>query len=192
MGRNGTMNEKRTPPAPISPEEAARQAYEKELAEAKPVVTLNGVEYRLKYDLWALEQIEAEYGGIRQAFNAMMNGGEGGGIVRTTRKLFAILANCQRNLDRLVLGHSGCGGIEGCYNMCDGTATRARQRTAGKPATKRKIRWTRNTNEKTDEPAADAGPGVLRVRADRRDNDNGSKADESGLDYGHVPDPDGL
>ena len=95
------MNEKRTPPAPISPEEAARQAYEKELAEAKPVVTLNGVEYRLKYDLWALEQIEAEYGGIRQAFNAMMNGGEGGGIVRTTRKLFAILANCQRNLDRL-------------------------------------------------------------------------------------------
>ena len=99
MDRNGTMNENRTPPAPMTPEEAARQAYEKELAEANPWVTLDGVTYRLKYDLWALEQIEAEYGGVRQAFNAMMNGGENGGIVKTTRRLFAILANCQRNLE---------------------------------------------------------------------------------------------
>lgn len=65
-------------------------------AAAKPEVRINGQMYRLRFDLWALEQIEQEFGGIRQAFDAMSSGA---GMVSTTRKLFAILANCQRNLD---------------------------------------------------------------------------------------------
>jgi hypothetical protein len=65
--------------------------------ELKPEVRINGQLYRLRFDLWALEQIEQEFGGIRQAFMAM----DDGSMVQTVRKLFAILANCQRNYDGL-------------------------------------------------------------------------------------------
>ena len=60
-------------------------------------VRINGKLYRLRFDLWALEQLEESFGGIRQAFE-QMNGGK---MVKTVRRLFAILANCQRNLDGL-------------------------------------------------------------------------------------------
>lgn len=60
-------------------------------------VRINGKMYRLRFDLWALEQLEEQFGGIRQAFE-QMNGGQ---MVKTVRKLFAIMANCQRNLDGL-------------------------------------------------------------------------------------------
>lgn len=69
--------------------------------EQKPEVRINGQLYRLRFDLWALEQIEEEFGGIREAFTAMDAGAGGGGMVKTVRKLFAIMANCQRNLDGL-------------------------------------------------------------------------------------------
>lgn len=65
--------------------------------ELKPEVRINGQLYRLRFDLWALEQIEQEFGGIRQAFVAM----DDGSMVKTVRKLFMILANCQRNYDGL-------------------------------------------------------------------------------------------
>ena len=65
--------------------------------ELKPEVRINGQLFRLRFDLWALEQIEQEFGGIRQAFMAM----DDGSMVKTVRKLFAILANCQRNYDGL-------------------------------------------------------------------------------------------
>ena len=79
----------------------------------KPEVRINGKLYRLRHDLWALEQIEQEFGGIQGAFNAIS--GNGPGMVSTVRKLFAILANCQRNLDGLpedvtgeeITGHMG-------------------------------------------------------------------------------------
>ena len=69
---------------------------EQEKASVKPEVRLNGKLYRLRFDLWALEQIEEQFGGMRQAFDAMTSGA---GMVKTIRKLFAIVANCQRNLD---------------------------------------------------------------------------------------------
>ena len=64
--------------------------------EPKPEVRLNGKVYRLRFDLWALEQIEQEFGGMREAFGAMTGGS---GMVGAVRKLFKILANCQRNMD---------------------------------------------------------------------------------------------
>lgn len=64
--------------------------------ERKPEVRLNGQVYRLRFDLWALEQIEEEFGGMREAFKAMT---AGKGMVSAVRKIFAIMANCQRNLD---------------------------------------------------------------------------------------------
>ena len=63
--------------------------------ENKAEVRINGQKYKLRFDLWALEQIENEFGGIREAFGQLT----GGKMVQTVRKLFAIMANCQRNLD---------------------------------------------------------------------------------------------
>lgn len=77
----------------MSDKEIKKKASE----EQKPEVRINGQLYRLRFDLWALEQIEQEFGGIRQAFMAM----DDGSMVQTVRKLFAILANCQRNYDGL-------------------------------------------------------------------------------------------
>ena len=61
----------------------------------KPEVRINGQLYRLRFDLWALEQIEEEFGGIREAFTQL----RGAKMSAAVRKLFRILANCQRNLD---------------------------------------------------------------------------------------------
>lgn len=73
-----------------------KNALQKREDLAKPEVRINGQMYRLRFDLWALEQIEKEFGGVRQAFDAIT---AGSGMVAATRKLFAIMANCQRNLD---------------------------------------------------------------------------------------------
>lgn len=67
---------------------------EKKIAR-KPEVRINGQLYRLRFDLWALEQIEEEFGGVREAF-AQLRGQK---MSHAVRKLFRILANCQRNLD---------------------------------------------------------------------------------------------
>ena len=64
--------------------------------EMKPEVTLNGVKYRLRFDLYALEQVEEEFGGMREAFSSL-SGGKG--MVKTIRSLFRILANCLRSMD---------------------------------------------------------------------------------------------
>jgi len=61
----------------------------------KPEVELNGVTYRLRFDLQALEQIEESFGGLKEAFQAL----RGGGMVKAVRKLFAILANSQKDYE---------------------------------------------------------------------------------------------
>lgn len=61
----------------------------------KPEVRINGQLYRLRFDIWALEQIEEEFGGIREAFGML----RGSSMAKAVRKLFRIMANCQRNLD---------------------------------------------------------------------------------------------
>ena len=61
----------------------------------KPEVELNGQIYKLRFDLQALEQIEEQFGGLREAFQAL----RGGGMVKAVRKLFAILANSQKDYE---------------------------------------------------------------------------------------------
>ena len=61
----------------------------------KPEVELNGVIYRLRFDLQALEQSEESFGGLKEAFQAL----RGGGMVKAVRKLFAILANSQKDYE---------------------------------------------------------------------------------------------
>lgn len=63
--------------------------------ERKPEVRINGQLYRLRFDLDAFEKIQDEYGGVREAFAAL----RGPQMTRTVRKIFAICANSQRNLD---------------------------------------------------------------------------------------------
>lgn len=72
-----------------------KKTEKQEERKAAPEVRINGQRYRLRFDLWALEKIEEEFGGMKEAFQAL----HGGSMVTTARKMFAIMANCQRNLD---------------------------------------------------------------------------------------------
>ena len=61
----------------------------------KPEVRIGGQLYRLRFDLMALEEIEKEFGGVREAFAAL----RGGGMANAVKRLFRIMANCQRHMD---------------------------------------------------------------------------------------------
>ena len=52
-------------------------------------ITIKGKEYGLRFDLYAMEQIEEELGGLKVAFDALREGKQ----LKTTRILFRILAN---------------------------------------------------------------------------------------------------
>ena len=78
----------------------AQREEEKKLMAMKPEVRINGQLYRLRFDMYAFEQVEEQFGGIREAFGAMSPAG-GGKILPVVKKLFAILTNSQRNMDGL-------------------------------------------------------------------------------------------
>ena len=71
------------------------EAIKAEKPAAKPEVRINGNMYRLRFDLGAIEQIQEEFGGSREAFS-QMNGAD---RIKVIRKLFVILANAQRDYD---------------------------------------------------------------------------------------------
>lgn len=52
-------------------------------------VTIDGKEYGLRFDLYAMEQIEDEFGSVKAAFDAV----KGGKQLKSTRALFRILCN---------------------------------------------------------------------------------------------------
>ena len=62
----------------------------------KPEVKLNGVTYHLRFDLYAFEQVEEEFGGIREAFASLTGKA---GMVKSLRSLFRILANSYRSVN---------------------------------------------------------------------------------------------
>ena len=74
----------------------AQKKEEEQLKKIKPEVRINGQLYRLRFDLYAFEQVEEKFGGLREAFNSMSGNGK---ILQTVKTLFAILANSQRNMD---------------------------------------------------------------------------------------------
>ena len=78
----------------------AQRKEEEQLLKTKPEIRINGQLYKLRFDLYAFEQIEEQFGGIREAFNSLSPAG-GGKILPVAKKLFAILANSQRNMDGL-------------------------------------------------------------------------------------------
>ena len=50
---------------------AEQQKEEEQLKNKKPEVRINGQLYRLRFDLYAFEQVEEQFGGLREAFSAM-------------------------------------------------------------------------------------------------------------------------
>ena len=57
---------------------------------------INGVVYGLRFDLSALEQIEEEYGSLKDLFELMK---DGKGQTKLMKRLFVIMANCQREYE---------------------------------------------------------------------------------------------
>lgn len=52
-------------------------------------ITVNGKEYGLRFDLYAMEQVEETFGSVKGAFDGLREGKQ----IKTTRTLFRILAN---------------------------------------------------------------------------------------------------
>jgi hypothetical protein len=52
-------------------------------------ITVNGKEYGLRFDLYAMEQVEEAFGSVKGAFDGLREGKQ----IKTTRTLFRILAN---------------------------------------------------------------------------------------------------
>lgn len=52
-------------------------------------ITINGKTYGLRFDLYAMEQIEEEFGSVKDMFEMLRNGRQ----LKATRTLFKILAN---------------------------------------------------------------------------------------------------
>jgi len=59
-------------------------------------VTIRGKKYELRFDLWALEQIEEEFGGIKKMYENL-GGGDSASLVRALGTVFRILANSARD-----------------------------------------------------------------------------------------------
>ena len=53
-------------------------------------IIINGKEYGLRFDLYAMEQIEEEFGSVKAVFDTLR---EGKRQIKTTRTLFKVLAN---------------------------------------------------------------------------------------------------
>ena len=52
-------------------------------------VTINGKKYGLRFDLYAMESIEEEFGSVKKVFETLKDGAQ----LKATRMLFRILAN---------------------------------------------------------------------------------------------------
>ena len=59
-------------------------------------ITISGKEYPLRFDMYAMEQVEEEFGGIKAMFDAIRGEGEMS-IAKALRIMFRILANSARN-----------------------------------------------------------------------------------------------
>lgn len=60
------------------------------------MISINGKEYKLRFDLYAMEQIEEEFGSLKSVFDAMRTGEK---QVKLTRALFRIMANSQLSFE---------------------------------------------------------------------------------------------
>ncbi len=59
-------------------------------------ITIQGKKYDLLFDMWALEQIEQEFGGVRKMYEGL-SGADGRSLSATMSTVFRILANSARD-----------------------------------------------------------------------------------------------
>jgi hypothetical protein len=59
-------------------------------------IIIKGKKYELLFDMWALEEIEKEFGGVKKMYEALW-GGEGTSLAATMQTVFRILANSARD-----------------------------------------------------------------------------------------------
>ena len=59
-------------------------------------VIINGKAYGLRFDLGALETVETEFGDLKTVFDTLK---EGTDRMSTIKRMFVIMANCQRSFD---------------------------------------------------------------------------------------------
>ena len=69
---------------------------QKQKAPAKPEITIRGKRYELRFDMWALEQIEEEFGGVKKMLMSL-HGAEGTVLSKAMSTVFRILANSARD-----------------------------------------------------------------------------------------------
>ena len=62
----------------------------------KPEITIRGKKYELRFDMWALEQIEEEFGGVKKMLENLRST-EGASLSRSMSTVFRILANSARD-----------------------------------------------------------------------------------------------
>ena len=60
-------------------------------------VIINGKRYGLRFDLGALEVVEREFGHLESVFAELKGGGSD--RISTIKKMFVIMANCQREFE---------------------------------------------------------------------------------------------
>jgi len=58
-------------------------------------ITIKGTKYELRFDMWALEQIEEEFGGVKKMYESLS--GQGASLVKSMSVVFKILANSARD-----------------------------------------------------------------------------------------------
>ena len=59
-------------------------------------IIVKGKKYDLLFDMWALEQIEEEFGGVKAMFESL-NGNNGTSLAKAMSAIFRILANSARD-----------------------------------------------------------------------------------------------
>jgi hypothetical protein len=60
-------------------------------------IVVKGKKYDLLFDMWALEQIEQEFGGVKKMYDSLHGNGEGLNMATAMSAIFRILANSARD-----------------------------------------------------------------------------------------------
>jgi len=69
-------------------------------------IIVKGTKYDLRFDLYALEQIEEEFGGVKQMYESL-RGAEGKSLTKAMSTIFRILANSARDYAGLTANVTG-------------------------------------------------------------------------------------
>lgn len=69
-------------------------------------ITIRGTDYELLFDMWALEQIEKEFGGVQKMYDNL-RGNNGASLAKAMCTVFRILANSARDAAGLATNVTG-------------------------------------------------------------------------------------